>query len=456
MALNPNPSQLDQQQILKREFESSDDRLRVDAQITATLVDTKITDGVIDATITTVAAKNGLDVNIVNNSIAIGIDGVYNATTNPVPDNVGLVARQRNASPADSQQTQRLTSVTNSTIQALDVALLDESGLAFSSTNPLDIVIRDITGSEIGSTILNRLDLSGPADEITETISASLIYKGRSYVFDSATSDPVWQISRTRLIGNTSYTDWALDATHTAQWTDRASYFGAAGLLNTTSLLFDGVNDSVSFGNVFNYDSSNAWSFSTWLKLDNYAAQRTIYSKSTNDANVYGWTFSVTTGGVINVLARAPGTLTSTNFNIIVPVGTWFHFAFTYAGGSNINGARIYINGVVDTVPGSTGLNSLLASQTAYIGMRNTAIPFSGKMDEVSIWNKELSQAEVTSIYNSGAPNFISQLSFAGNLVNWYRFDNDTPGPTITDEIGGVNGTMINMSGASNFTSDVP
>ena len=320
--------------------------------------------------------------------------------------------------------------------------------------------IYDAYGNRLTSTAIfdeQALDVNAlvrPEDTLTERVSASLTYYGSTYELGSATSAPVYRLWRERKIGTVTTVTQAVGRTN--KWTERTTIFGDPALLNTTSLLFDGVNDAVSFGNVFNYDVSNAWSFSAWLKLDNYAAQRTIYSKSTNDANVYGWTFSVTTGGVINVLARAVGTLTSTNFNIIVPVGTWFHFAFTYAGGANINGARVYIDGVVDTVPGSTGLNSLLASQTAYIGMRNTAIPFSGKMDEVSLWDKALSAAEITSVYNAGAPDVLSQKTFAGNLMHWYTFENDTPGATIADEIGGINGTMLNMLGASNFTDDVP
>lgn len=292
-------------------------------------------------------------------------------------------------------------------------------------------------------------------DTITEVVSNALIYTGYTTTIDANTTDAVWYIKRTRIIGNTTYVNWASDGAGTNQWALRTSYFGDPGLLNTTSLIFDGNNDYVSFGNVFNYDNSNAWSFSGWMKLDNFAAQRTIYSKTTADANVYGWAFSITTGGIVNVLARSPGALTSTNFAIVVPVGSWFHFMFTYAGGSNVNGIRIYINGVVDTVPGSSALNSVLASQTAMIGTRNGSFPWSGKMDEISFWDKALSAAEVAQVYDSGVPSMLSQETFAGNLDNWYPFDGDTS-PTILDAIGSVNGTMTNMAGAASFSGDVP
>jgi len=66
---NLDPTLLDQNQILQRAFDEDNDRLRVDATVTATLGETKITDGSKDATITTSAGKNGLDVNVINDLV---------------------------------------------------------------------------------------------------------------------------------------------------------------------------------------------------------------------------------------------------------------------------------------------------------------------------------------------------------------------------------------------------
>ncbi len=321
-------------------------------------------------------------------------------------------------------------------------SIFDSAGNKLTSSsmgdkNPIDIRLLDIQ------------------DTITEVVSNALSYTGYTTSIGANTTDSVWYIKRTRRIGTLTYVNWASGGAGTNQWALRTTYFDDPGLLNGVSLLFDGNNDYVSFGNAFNYDASNAWSFSAWLKLDNIAAQRQIYSKATADANVYGWNFAITTGGLVQVQARAAGTLTATTFAIIVPVGSWFHFVFTYAGGSNTNGMRVYIDNVVDSVPGSSAINSLLASQTAMIGTRNGGFPWSGKMDEVSLWDKALSASEVSDLYNSGVPSMLSQESFAGNLDHWYPFDGDTS-PTILDAIGSVNGTMINMAGSASFSGDVP
>lgn len=57
---------LDADQCIKQSFDEVNDRLRVDAVVTASIGEVKITDGVNDATLTQVGSKFGLDVNILN------------------------------------------------------------------------------------------------------------------------------------------------------------------------------------------------------------------------------------------------------------------------------------------------------------------------------------------------------------------------------------------------------
>jgi hypothetical protein len=73
-------------------------------------------------------------------------DGVYDAAINTDPSNVGLVGMVRNAVPADSQQTRRITAVQDASgdTRALDVALHDELGEPYSSANPLPVASVDV------------------------------------------------------------------------------------------------------------------------------------------------------------------------------------------------------------------------------------------------------------------------------------------------------------------------
>ena len=79
---------------------------------------------------------------------ATSVDGEYDVADNTDPSNMGVMAMVRNAAPVDSQQTQRITAVTNGAadIRAMDVALHDEDGEPYSASNPMPI--QQVGGTE--------------------------------------------------------------------------------------------------------------------------------------------------------------------------------------------------------------------------------------------------------------------------------------------------------------------
>lgn len=80
---------------------------------------------------------------------ALTPDGVYDGTNNTKPGNLGLIASARDASPSDSTQTERITSVTNGDKKLLDISLHDEDGASYSEDNPLPVTVTDAEGAEV-------------------------------------------------------------------------------------------------------------------------------------------------------------------------------------------------------------------------------------------------------------------------------------------------------------------
>jgi hypothetical protein len=76
----------------------------------------------------------------------VAVNGIYDVATNTDPSNMGLVGHVRNATPGDSHQTVRVTGVSNGTVHALDVALHDEDGAAYSLSNPMPVTIVPVPG----------------------------------------------------------------------------------------------------------------------------------------------------------------------------------------------------------------------------------------------------------------------------------------------------------------------
>ena len=83
---------------------------------------------------------------------------------------------------------------------------------------------------------------------------------------------------------------------------------------------------------------------------------------------------------------------------------------------------------------------------------------FDGKIDEVAVWNVELTSAEVTAIYNSG--NMLNVSSDSGNyasadnLSGYYRF-NEGSGTSLQDNSSNSNtGTLTGATWTAGFVSE--
>lgn len=81
-------------------------------------------DSVIDST--DVGGTEGLNVNVLN-GLTIDADGIYNVSTNPTPDNIGLIGFTRAATPGLTEQVEPITvgvpadDVVNANVHAMDV-----------------------------------------------------------------------------------------------------------------------------------------------------------------------------------------------------------------------------------------------------------------------------------------------------------------------------------------------
>lgn len=103
---------------------------------------------------------------------ALTPDGVYDASNNSKPGNVGLIASSRDASPGDTTQTERLTSVTNGSKKLLDVSIHDENGAVFSASNPLPVTSVDSEGDEVNAFASAAAVAAGATHDFEYTVTA--------------------------------------------------------------------------------------------------------------------------------------------------------------------------------------------------------------------------------------------------------------------------------------------
>ena len=210
---------------------------------------------------------------------------------------------------------------------------------------------------------------------------------------------------------------------------------------NDYSIDLDGANDYIDLGNDSSLSISGALSITAWIKPDGLHGYPMFVSKRAS-ASGHAYQFYSNSGRLNynnGTIVQSSGSLTT---------GSWQHIAVTFNGSGAVS---FYINGSsagTATAASSNPTNSGSVS----IGRAYNGNYFNGKIDEVAMFNSELSSSDITSIYNSGVPNNISSLSPLG----WWRMgeNNSGTGTTITDlGSGGNNGTLIN---GPTFSTDVP
>ena len=188
--------------------------------------------------------------------------------------------------------------------------------------------------------------------------------------------------------------------------TNGATY--GTGIINN-GFSFDGVNDYVDLGNNLDFDGSTPFSFNVWMNQTS-AQAASLISKKGGASTYTGYRIAITSNRQIQVLFNSDFTtndrLQITTGTNSFTIGVFNMITVTYDGSKNTSGISVYVDGT--SISFSTNANSLTGSisnsTTAKVGAFVVGSQyFNGILDEVGVWNKELSSSEVTELYNSGA-----------------------------------------------------
>jgi len=247
---------------------------------------------------------------------------------------------------------------------------------------------------------------------------------------------------------------------------------GAAPFENLYSFEFDGSVDFIDCGAAsnLNFSADDPFSVSAWFKKPSSGSAEAIVSKGLGAPNGNGWLFWVS-GNLVYFRIRE----NSSNFHQIRdnnthPYNTWVHYVATYDGSRTGSGGglNLYRNGLKlggSAVQKSGNFPSGTGQSTANVGIgaRNPSsfsLPFGGKIDEVAVWDSELSQPDVTAIYNLGVPDDLNNSGLSRVPLSWWRMGENATWTgrdwnPIADVNGGNNGYSATMPFAAR-TTDVP
>ena len=169
---------------------------------------------------------------------------------------------------------------------------------------------------------------------------------------------------------------------------------------------FDGVNDYIELpNNTFN-SLTGDFSISLWFFLANSTSGfKTVVSAYINTGGLdYGWELDIIAGvqpyfaiyGTTTVILQRASTFTS----------GWNHFVVTRKGST---GTKMYHNGnlvINNTSTVNPRYNSTTYASIGALKYGTSSVaqytPNGNLIDALSVWNKELTEADITELYNSG------------------------------------------------------
>jgi hypothetical protein len=263
---------------------------------------------------------------------------------------------------------------------------------------------------------------------------------------------------------------------------------GNNGIVNGATLTTDryGISNSaydfsqsgqyINIGNnpSLNHQNSN-FSISAWINISqysNFSYSNTIISNRSmdNKGSIFGIVGTINSADLGKLQFGCGGganaqSLISSN---VIPTNEWVNVVVTYSyQGNNNNLVKLYINGILNAsgtlinTPGPILENNSIGDEPLDPANQN----FTGKIDDISFWDRELTLQEVQILNNINPSNScdIPSGSLANGMVAYYPFcgnANDgsvnanngiVSGATLTSDRYGNANSAYSFNGSSNY-----
>lgn len=165
---------------------------------------------------------------------------------------------------------------------------------------------------------------------------------------------------------------------------------------NNGSWSFDGSDDNISCDSINEINNVTSLTFSFWGKKNGSGEVlgfNTIQNVSTDKVVLYWWL-----NGFVYFACRNGASNVSPSISLSYDTD-WHYFVGVYVGGSTL---KLYVDGELsDTESGAPASLSSNIGDNLTIGYVNNSDYSKGNISNVKIYNKELSQTEITQNYNT-------------------------------------------------------
>ena len=261
-------------------------------------------------------------------------------------------------------------------------------GATFTGTDTFSYSIVDSRGGSASGTV--SVTVTAPAPPPPPPAGGVVLALG----FEETSGTAVVDSSASPING-------ALGAGATAPTRVAAGKFGRA-------LSFDGGDSlSVPDGAATKLDLTNGMTIEAWVKPSSMNGWESVVYKERGGAGtgLLSYALYAHDGGASSpsagyVRTSSAGPDRGLQGTARLPLNTWSHVAVTYSSAPAPAGStlRLYVNGVLVRTVTGTNQNILAGNQPLRIGNSNASVSegFNGLIDEVRIYNRALSAAEIT------------------------------------------------------------
>ena len=176
------------------------------------------------------------------------------------------------------------------------------------------------------------------------------------------------------------------------------------------ALQFDGQNDSVEVPHHDSLTVDEAFTVMAWIQTPRHTGYKGIIAKSNRPRS---YSFYTDPAGKLHL---SVGNWTGSHSDEIVALNEWQHVVAQFENGWHrywINGKNVGNFEVGDTLPGAADLEAVLIGNT-----HESARNFFGLIDEVRIYNRALSEAEIIQLMQTGYQTMPVTLTYLKEDVN--------------------------------------
>lgn len=194
----------------------------------------------------------------------------------------------------------------------------------------------------------------------------------------------------------------AIDSADGNDGTPTSITYSVSGKINTAYQFAGnpvGAGSNLDMGNPSNLQLTTSGSISAWVYQTDNSFDQQIVCKGNPGGDVNGYIFVLLSGGAFN-FELADASSHQINYGGAISLNNWHHLVATWDANVSLYVDGTIVSGypVARTVTPISNVYNFMIGERPDTGERNG---FTGKIDEVGVWNRELTSTEVTSLYNS-------------------------------------------------------